>query len=289
MAQKAPGQAHREGMTLLELFRKFPDNETAEKWFAEQRWGDTPACPRCGSANVQTGAKHPSQPYRCREKQCGKRFSVKVGTPMRDSNVGYQTWAIALYLLVTNLKGVSSMKLHRDLGITQKTAWHLAHPICEGFAVGVTNRRMTDPVEVDEAYFGGKEGNKHQRRRLRPGGGGSGKTPVVGVKDRLTNQVAAKVVPNTRKRTLLEHLHEHATPHAAVYSDETHAYSGLLNHESVQHGIGEYVREQVHINGMESFWSMMKRGYHGTYHKMSPKHLDRYAGEFSGRHNVRLG
>ena len=100
MATKAPGQAHQEGITLPELFRMFPDDDAAERWFAEQRWGDTPACPHCGSTNVQIGARHPSQPYRCREKECGKRFSVKTGTLMQDSNLGYQTWVIAIYLML---------------------------------------------------------------------------------------------------------------------------------------------------------------------------------------------
>ncbi|MDD9996409.1 MAG: IS1595 family transposase [Rhodospirillaceae bacterium] len=274
-------------MTLAQLFRKFPDDETAEKWFADQRWGDTPACPHCGSTNVLSGAKHPNQPYRCREKQCGKRFSVKVGTPMQDSNVGYQTWAIALYLLVTNLKGVSSMKLHRDLGITQKTAWHLAHRMREGFAVTLIGKQMSGLVEVDESYFGGLEKNKHKSRRLNAGHGPVGKTPVAGMKDRVSNQIAAKAVPETKKSTLQKHLAEHVPPDVTVFSDESYAYEGLLNLESVKHSIGEYVRGQVHINGMESFWSMMKRGYHGTYHKMSPKHLDRCVGEFSGRYNIR--
>ncbi len=286
MTQQAPGKAHRKGITLAELFRIFPDDATAETWFAEQRWGDTPACPHCGSLNVQCGAAHPTMPYRCREKACRKRFSVKTGTAMQASNLGYQTWAIAIYLVTTSLKGVSSMKLHRDLGVTQKTAWHLAHRIRMTFE---TDRDLpsSGPVEVDEAYFGGKERNKHEKDKLNAGRGTVGKTAVVGAKDRGSNLVRAEVVGDTKKATLLDFLDRTVGLDARIYSDEAAAYEDILDHESVRHGIGEYVRGPVHIQGIESFWSMLKRAHKGTYHKFSPKHLQRYVREFSGRHNIR--
>ena len=127
---KAPGKAFRAGVSLIELFEMFPDNATAEAWFAEHRWPNRkPICPHCGHDDVQVGAAHASQRYRCRHRECGRRFSVKIGTVMEGSNINYQKWAIAIYLIVTFLKGVSSMKLHRDLRITQKSAWHMAHRI----------------------------------------------------------------------------------------------------------------------------------------------------------------
>lgn len=286
MAHKAPGKAFRAGMTLPQLFRYFPDDATAEAWFAAQRWDDgEAACPYCGSLNVQSGAAHKTMPYRCREKECAKRFSVKTGTVMQASNLGYQTWAIAIYLLLTSLKGVSSLKLHRDLGITQKSAWHLSHRIRKTFEENAT--MFAGPVEVDEAYFGGREANKHDHKKQKAGRGTVGKTAVVGVKARGSNQVAAKVVADTRKETLLGFIDANTADDAKVYSDEAAAYEGILDHEAVRHGVGEYVRGQAHINGMESFWSMMKRGHKGTYHKMSPKHLERYVKEFAGRHNIR--
>jgi len=272
-------------MSLRELFTLFPDDETAEDWFVENRWGDTPACPHCGSVNVQCGAAHKTMPFRCREKGCAKRFSVRTGTAMEASNLGYQTWAIALYLATTSLKGVSSMKLHRDLGITQKSAWHLSHRIREAWQ---HNRppSFAGPVEADETYIGGKEHNKHASKRLGVRGT-AGKVAVVGVKDRETGQVSAAVVQSTDGPTLKPFVRSRIAQEADVYTDDHGSYRGLENHETVQHSIGEYVNGQAHTNGIESFWSMLKRGYYGTYHRISPKHLDRYVSEFAGRHNQR--
>ena len=284
---KAPGKAFRAGISLIELFEAFPDNATAEAWFTEQRWPDgKPICPHCGHDDVQAGAAHASQRYRCRHRECGRRFSVKIGTVMEGSNIKLQKWAIAIYLIVTSLKGVSSMKLHRDLKITQKSAWHMAHRIRAAW-----NGDMADlfdgPVEVDEAYFGGKERNKHADQKLHAGRGTVGKVAVAGVKDRETNRIRAAVVPTTRKRDLHSFVANRVQLGATLYTDELASYRGLPNHATVNHGVGRYVSEQAHVNGMESFWSMMKRGYYGTFHRMSPKHLDRYVDEFSGRHNIR--
>ena len=156
MAHKVPGRQKREGISLTARYRKFPDDATAEAWFAAQRWGDTPACPHCGSLNVQSGAKHNTMPYRCREKECAKRFSVKTGTAMQASNLGYQVWAIAIYLVATNIKGVSSMKLHRDLEITLKLAWHLDRYVGE-FA-GRHNQRKFNTAQQMAAIAAGMQG-----------------------------------------------------------------------------------------------------------------------------------
>ena len=157
MAHKAPGKRYRKGMSLIQIMWEFPDDATAEQWFINERWGDKPCCPHCGSENVQSGTKHKTMPYRCREKECAKRFSIKTGTVMESSKLGYQTWAIAIYLLTTSLKGVSSMKLHRDLDITQKSAWHLAHRIRA--SLGEPDGQFSGPVESDETYFGGVRKN----------------------------------------------------------------------------------------------------------------------------------
>ena len=288
MAQAGPGKSFREGLILIEIFRMFPDDDAAAEWFAEARWPDGAWCPHCGSTNVQSGAKHASQPYRCRD--CRKRFSVKTGTAMHDSKLGLQVWAIATYLMTTGLKGTASMKLHRDLGITQKTAWHLAHRLRETWQDENDNGPdFAGPVEADETYMGGKLGNMHaDKRREARQKPDLGKTIVVGVKDRATGAVSAKTVEYADKPTLQGFVSDHAAPDAKVFTDDGRAYQGMdFDHETVNHSVAEYVRGQAHTNGIESFWSMLKRGYQGTYHHISAKHIDRYVGEFAGRHNNR--
>ena len=172
----------------------FPDDATAEAWFVKARWPNGIACPHCGSINVLTGAKHKTMPYRCREKECRKRFSPKVGTALESSNLGYQAWVIGIYLIATGLKGTSSMKLHRDLNIAQKSAWHMAHRL--RIAWQQRNRQpYSGPVEADETYVGGKRANMPKaKRKAMDGRGPVGKTAVVGIKDRETNKVSATVV-----------------------------------------------------------------------------------------------
>ena len=286
---KAPGKAHRRGISLVEIMRRFPDDASAEAYFVERRWPDGPACPHCGSTNVQSGTKHKTMPYRCREKECAKRFSAKSGTVMEGSKLGFQVWMVATFLLSTNLKSVSSMKLHRDLDITQKSAWFLAHRLRR--ALDRDGDMFAGPVEVDETYFGGKRRNMSNAKRKELAGtgrGAVGKVAVVGIKDRETKHVRARVVEATDKPTLQGFVVEHTAPGATVYTDEASAYEGLpFKHESVKHSISQYVRGMAHTNGAESFWSMLKRAHMGTFHKMSPKHLHRYVDEFEGRQNVR--
>ena len=277
-----PGNSFRKGLPLPELFKMFPDDRTAEAWFAEMRWGSMDAqCPFCASGNVQERPTRKPQPYRCRA--CRKDFSVKTGTLMQSSNLGCQKWAIAIYLLTSSLKGVSSMKLHRDLGITQKSAWHLAHRIRSAWAED--KDRFAGPVEADETYIGGIEANKHPSKKLHAGRGTVGKVAVLGVKDRETNKIHAEPVDRTDAPALVPVVRQRMIPGARLFTDGNTAYP--MKHEIVRHSVGEYVRGQVHTNGIESFWSVLKRGYHGVYHRMSFKHLVRYVKEFEGRHNHR--
>ena len=288
MASKAPGKAHRKGISLIEIAAMFSTDDAAEKWIEAQRWPEGPYCPYCGSLNVQADIKHRSMTHRCRDCPNRPMFSLKTGTVMHRTQLGYREWAIAIYLLATNLKGVSSMKLHRDLNITQKSAWYLAHRLREGWKGG-NGCMFTGPVEVDETYIGGKRKNMPKAKRAKlTGRGAVGKAAVVGVKDRATNRVVARSVPATDKPTLQDFVAQHTAPGAKVFTDDASAYEGLpFDHEAVCHSAGEYVRGMAHTNGVESFWSVLKRGYNGTFHHFSEKHLDRYVGEFSGRHNDR--
>ena len=282
MSEKAPGKHFRKGVSLMEIIEMFPDDKAAEEWFVKARWPDGVKCPSCSSLNVQERRTRKPQPYRCRA--CRKDFSAKTGSLMQDSKLGYRKWVVAMFLMATSLKSVSSMKLHRDLNVTQKTAWFMAHRIRETWEDNTAC--FGGPVEADETFIGGKEKNKHSKKRLRENWP-DGKTAVAGVKDRETNQVSARVVEETDARTLQAFIEDRTVPDAKVYTDEAKAYSGMPNREAVKHSAGEYVKGEAHTNGIESFWSMLKRAVVGTFHKLSPKHLDRYVTEFAGRHNAR--
>ena len=291
MTRKAPGKAFRQGLAIIELMDMFPDEDAATAWFESAIWPDGRHCPKCGSVRTSE-ASHKKMPYWCTD--CRSYFSVKTGTAMQRSKIPLRKWAIAIYLCLTSLKSVSSMKLHRDLGIRQDTAWFMLHRIRQAWAVD-DDGQFDGPVEVDETYVGGRRENMSlaKRRELAEvgvGRGAVGKTAVVGIKDRDTNEVRAEVVEDTTGKTLQGFVRERTEPGATVYTDEHKSYAGLrrdFDHEAVNHSIGEYVDGMAHTNGMESFWSMLKRAHKGTFHKTSPKHLHRYVDEFAGKHNHR--
>ncbi|MDE2893764.1 MAG: IS1595 family transposase [Chloroflexota bacterium] len=281
---QAPGRAEREGLTLPQLFRMFPDDDAAERWFEQQLWPDGPTCPDCQTQNAAVVGGKRRMPYHCRD--CRQYFSVKKGTVMHSSQLGLQTWAIAVYQVVTGLKGVSAMKLHRDLGISYKSAWHLLHRIRKALETG--ELRFDGDVEVDETYVGGREANKHKSQREGVGGGTYGKAPVVGAIERKSGKVKARVIKSADKLTLHGFVHDTVAPGARLFTDEWPAYRGIrMQHTAVKHSDGQYVRGDAHTQGIESFWSMLKRGIVGVYHHVSHKHLDRYVGEFAGRYNLR--
>jgi len=270
-------------MSLFDLVRQFPTEESAVAWFEKLIWPTKRCCGHCGGVNTYRTRSGRPLPYRCRD--CQRYFSCKTGTIMAASPLPVRKWIYAVYLEITHPKGMSSMQLHRDIGVCQKTAWFMLQRIRRVFA-SERSVPYSGPVEVDEAYIGGRERNKHWRKKLGPNWP-DGKTIVVGMKNRPTNEVSARVIPAVNRNELMGFVEHRVLSDAMVYTDGASVYRNRRNHESVSHSRGEYVRGSVHTNGIESFWSLLKRAYMGTWHYVSPKHLHRYLAEMIARHNMR--
>lgn len=283
-----------DALDLSKLAKYFSDEDAARALLEEMRWGkDGAVCPHCGGTDPykltpKATSKKPGRKglYKC--KACRKQFTVTVGTIFEDSHIPISKWLLALHLLASSKKGISAHQLHRNLGISYKGAWFMAMRLRHAAATGPMGALMSGDVEIDETYVGGK--GKRGTLRGRPGPD-SHKTPVVALVERGTGRVKAFPLPRVTADNLRQALTDNVSSSARIHTDELPAYNfaagNFRDHKKVQHGRGEYVSGDAHVNTAEGFFSLLKRGVNGVYHHVSRGHLARYCDEFAFRYENR--
>ncbi len=270
---------------LSELNKAFPTEKAALKHLKTMRWKNGIYCPHCGCQRIFTFSD--GVYYKCAE--CRRKFTAKVGSIFEDSKVPLRKWFIAVYLLASHKKGISSLQLSRDIGVTQKTAWFMLHRLRHASKTKAFNQPLKNIVEVDETYIGGKEKNKHLNKRIENTQGRStlSKTPVLAIVER-NGYVKAVVTSSVDHKAVGSFITDNVVIGSQIMSDEFRVYNAirwLYKHNVVKHGNGEYVNGICHTNTVEGFFSLLKRGIIGIYHFVTPKHLNKYLDEFSFRYN----
>lgn len=275
--------------TLVEAVKYFSDDQICFDFVASLRWEKgIPLCPHCNSDKV--GLLATRKIFKCKNKECRKQFSIKTGTIFEDSALKLDKWLIAMWLIATAKNGISSYELHRSLGITQKSAWFVLHRIRLAMEQGSFGK-LSGTVEADETWIGGNALNMHKEKRDRykmKGGVRDHKVAVLGMLERK-GKVRAKVIKSAKRRYTVPHLTNDIASGSTLYTDNASAYDELHRdfvHESVNHSI-EYVRGVIHTNGIENFWSLLKRTIKGTYVSIQAEHLQKYIEEQCFRFNNR--
>lgn len=282
-----------EPTTLQEAIKYFADPANCREYLVARRWPDGVTCPRCGSKNVTFYEKY--NRWHCREKHDAPQFTLKTGSIMEDSPLGLDKWMTAMWQIVNCRNGISSYEVHRAIGVTQKSAWFLDHRIRYALHHGSFDKMMSGAVEADETFIGGKAINMHAGKRAKTdvGVGGKGKVAVLGLLERGTDgkpsKVRTKVINDRKKKSLHAEIRKHVEAGSTVHTDALRSYNGLTEyeHQMVDHAI-EYVRDGVHTNSLENFWTLVKRALKGTYVSVEPFHLFRYVDEQAFRYNNRL-
>ena len=274
-------------ISLFDLMTEFPSEDAARMWLEQMRWNKGHrVCPYCGADTHQHNQHRGGKAgyYRCNH--CKKVYTVRTGTIFERSHIGFRKWLLGMYYILTARKGVSSLQLSKHLDIIQKSAWYMLQRIRT--AMGNDGSIiLSGIVEIDEAYIGGKESNKHESRKLKEGRGPVGKTAVIGIKER-NGKTVAKVVESADKVTAEGMIEEHVSENATVNTDESAIYNGVSKkrkHTKVNHSAKVFVDGMASTNGIESVWSVLKRMFYGTYHQFSKKHLQRYVDECTFRLN----